>query len=526
MPTSYTSTSDAAGHFVFEEVEPGRYTLSAERSGYVRGNYGARSNASVATPLALSAGQKMTGISFKLTPQGIISGRITDEDGDPVTRSQVMVYQSRYQNGRRTLSMAGNSSNTLADGTFQIAGLAAGRYYLSAQDLQMMIVNGPNEQPGRKGPEDSYVTTYYPNATDLSSAAPIDVTAGTEVRGIEIRLQRARVFRVHGRVTGVSPVSNMSLQLVPMDSGDPMTALFSGRSMSAARPDGTFDFQHVLPGTYVIRSQMIRTSNTDTGPATPLYAHQVVTVSNANIDNLEVPLVPGGEITGSITIEGREQQQQQSNDSAKSAASGAQTTTSRPTVALFPLQPAPGANAANAQSNDDGTFRIKNIGPEQYRVNVNGLPAGTYVKSILYGGRDVTKSSLDGTSGLSGTLNILLSPDAADLSGVARNSKGEVVAGLTLSLWEPAAANVLPEALVFRMGVTDQNGNFQFRGLPPAEYRVAAWEASGPNIQDPQFRGKFESQTVTVKLAASAHGNADVTAISQEAFDVESAKLQ
>src|ERR1700732_2409961 len=40
MPASYSSETDAAGHFVFEEVDPGRYTLSAERSGYVRGTYG------------------------------------------------------------------------------------------------------------------------------------------------------------------------------------------------------------------------------------------------------------------------------------------------------------------------------------------------------------------------------------------------------------------------------------------------------------------------------------------------------
>src|SRR5437763_4130769 len=45
-PTAYTSETDAAGHFVFEDVDPGRYALSAERSGYVRAIYGARSASS------------------------------------------------------------------------------------------------------------------------------------------------------------------------------------------------------------------------------------------------------------------------------------------------------------------------------------------------------------------------------------------------------------------------------------------------------------------------------------------------
>src|SRR5579872_3637461 len=98
MPTAYTAQSDAAGNFVIEDVEPGRYTLSADHAGYVRGAYGPRANAS--TPVVLSAGQSMTGLSIKLTPEGTISGKITDEDGDPVARAQVMIYQSRYQNGR------------------------------------------------------------------------------------------------------------------------------------------------------------------------------------------------------------------------------------------------------------------------------------------------------------------------------------------------------------------------------------------------------------------------------------------
>ena len=40
---SYTDTTDGAGKFVFEGVLPGRYTLSAERAGFLAQKYGARS---------------------------------------------------------------------------------------------------------------------------------------------------------------------------------------------------------------------------------------------------------------------------------------------------------------------------------------------------------------------------------------------------------------------------------------------------------------------------------------------------
>lgn len=504
MPTAYSAQSDAAGNFVIEDVEPGRYTLSADHPGYVRGVYGPRANAT--TTLVLTTGQRMTGLSIKLTPEGSISGKITDEDGDPVGRAQVIILQSRYQNGRRTLTMAGSAANTAADGTFQISGLAAGRYYLSAMDLQGVVLTGPSEVPGTKGPEMSYVSTYYPNGIDPSSAVGIDVTSGNEVRGIEIRLQKARIFWVRGRVDANGPFTNAGLQLVAQDSPDAWI-LNSSRAMTQIHPDGSFAFDHVLAGTYLLRSQVLPSNNQ------PGYSRQLVTVSNANVENLEVRLIPAGDLSGKVTTEGREQ-------TASSGTSGV-----RPVIQVVPLQIGFGTNIGG-QSNGDGTFLLKNIPPDLYHLAVLSLPAGTYVKTIRFGGADITKAVLDTTSGGGGQIEVVLSPEAADLSGVVRNAQGDVAAGVPVSIWEPDTPNTLPEALINRSATTDQNGHFQFRNLPPGEYRVAAWEQSNPNVQDPQFRAKFEGQAATVKLTASAHANNDAPLISQEAIDWEAAKLR
>ena len=42
-PQGYSTSSEADGSFRFEGVEPGDYTLSAERTGYLDANYGAKS---------------------------------------------------------------------------------------------------------------------------------------------------------------------------------------------------------------------------------------------------------------------------------------------------------------------------------------------------------------------------------------------------------------------------------------------------------------------------------------------------
>jgi len=55
---------------------------------------------------------------------------------------------------------------------------------------------------------------------------------------------------------------------------------------------------------------------------------------------------------------------------------------------------------------------------------------------------------------------------------------------------------------------------------------LAAGEQSNTNLQVPQFRAKFEGQAATVKLTASAHTTNDAPLISQEAIEVEAAKLR
>src|SRR5579864_8878092 len=73
-PTNYSESSGNDGKFVFEDVAPGRYMLSAEKAGYVTQRYGARSNSSPGTLLTLNEGDQMKDLSIKMTPQGVVTG--------------------------------------------------------------------------------------------------------------------------------------------------------------------------------------------------------------------------------------------------------------------------------------------------------------------------------------------------------------------------------------------------------------------------------------------------------------------
>ncbi len=60
------ATSDASGRFQIKNIEPGRYHLSATRTGYARQEYGQRATHGSGTILTLTAGQHLKDISFRL----------------------------------------------------------------------------------------------------------------------------------------------------------------------------------------------------------------------------------------------------------------------------------------------------------------------------------------------------------------------------------------------------------------------------------------------------------------------------
>jgi len=507
----YVVASDAEGKFVFDDLDPGRYTLSADRAGYVRQTYGARSSNSGGTNLTLDSGQEMKDIVFKLVPQATISGKVTDEDGDLINGGFVQVLRSSYTRGVKQLVPYGSGS-VQPDGAFLIGNLAAGRYYISASDSNSMGGGGVPERYGRKGPETGYATTYFPNALDIESAAPVDIAAGAELRGIEIHLRKVQIFHVRGKVVanvaGTDP-QNQLLFLTRKNDGE----VFSYQRWNASTRgrDAAFEFRHLIPGTYVIQNNVTRGAQ-----GAIAVAHYEVTVSDQDVNDLVVPLTAGIEITGTMKVEGSDSLQV-SAPQQPAAAPAAQ-----PSITLQPIQSDPNFGSPFARANDDGTFQIRGIIPNKYRLSTNQLPDGTYIKTIRFGGQDITKTDLDLTAGTGGAIEILLSPNASDVSGVVRNDNGEAVPGVMVSLWNPGTSSDPP-----KIANTDQNGAFKIRNLGPGEYRVAAFEDIEPGlIQDPDFRQRFDTQAITVKIGENAHENDELKMISKAAIDAEVAKIK
>lgn len=126
-----SSSTDAVGHYALN-LAPGTYYLNTvNSSGYVAQLYGV--GACIAadcrpidgTPVAVAVGDTQT-IDFALPPGGHIAGVVTDAlSGTAVSTSLVLVNAQ----GSRIPGVAGFSN---VDGSFDLAGLGTGTYFLAA----------------------------------------------------------------------------------------------------------------------------------------------------------------------------------------------------------------------------------------------------------------------------------------------------------------------------------------------------------------------------------------------------------
>ena len=91
-----SAATDNAGAFVFENVNPGNYRLSGEKTGFIRSNFGGRGGGAIGAQLAIAAGTEKAEVIVRITPQGIVSGRILDEDGEPMEGVSIQLLRPQY----------------------------------------------------------------------------------------------------------------------------------------------------------------------------------------------------------------------------------------------------------------------------------------------------------------------------------------------------------------------------------------------------------------------------------------------
>lgn len=473
QPRIFAATTDSSGAFAFENVAAGPYTISAQRNGFVRQDGVRRAGMPPAFQgITVASGQEVRGVSIKLVPHSVITGRITDEDNEPMFGASVHVMEERYMRGRRSLTPFFSAAiNDL--GEFRLAGLPPGRYYLAIEPrhddfgLTPVRVKPPGEEAER-----SFVTVYYPGVLEQNQAAPITLQPGQEARGMDLQVRRAATVHIRGRVVdeGGNPVINTAVSVSDGDNPTPGME----RLAASVRPDGSFDIASVPPGTRVLMAR----SRTSEGGMSLGIAH--VQVGPRDVDGVVLRMAPPAQVTGTI--------QAAENPALQNVR-----------VLLDPADAFPFDMHSSRSLDAGNSFSIGNVTPGRYRIDVAGAPDGYYLRSATIGGQDVLESGITVAGSMSG-LEIILAKGATTIEGSVQDSQGKGVGQSLVALVPPTGKR--DQWRLFKTSLANQEGRFILRNLPPGEYTLFAF---GPNgdagvVQNPEQLKQIESQGTAVKL--------------------------
>jgi hypothetical protein len=469
------ATTDAAGHYAVNGLEPGRYSVTVERSRYLRRMFGQHGKNIQGVPLILAPGEKLHDINFALLRIGVIAGRVLGEDNDPRVAAEVQAFTTRYVRGQRLFAVAGKATTNDLGG-YRIYGLEPGRYYVSVREEEHYRTL---RQPEGAPPETQYVPTMYPSATDFNQATIVDVRPGGEVRGIDITAVKSLIFHIRGKVPGVPNPYDTFVQLKPI--GIEREIWARDKRLDG---QGKFELDGVTSGSYVISVY----GNSD-------YAWRTIEIGNADVD--DVTLAPG---TG-IQLQGRVRVEGDKGIQLKQLHAGLWNPYS-PSEPMVPVS-------------SDGSFVLRDVQPYAYRFGMTGLPEDFYLKSVRLGDQRVAGTTIDlgNAEGAPGVLEIVVSGTAGAIDGMARNDKDEPASGAVVVLVPDL--NHRQESDLFKDVTTDQNGHFTLRGIRPGDYKLFAWDDVEPGIWwDPEFLSHYETKGKSVKVEAGGHLSVNLHLIS------------
>ena len=183
-PENRLTTTDANGSYEFKELRPGRYSLNAQKGSYVSLQWGQQRPNEPGKPLDILDGQTIEKVDFALPRGGVITGRIFDEFGEPISDVQVAAMRFQNVNGGRRLVNSGRIAQTNDIGEFRIFALAPGDYYVSATLRNFNPLAKSDDRTG-------YAPTYYPGTPDVAGAQKLSVAAGQTITEITVSLQAA-----------------------------------------------------------------------------------------------------------------------------------------------------------------------------------------------------------------------------------------------------------------------------------------------------------------------------------------------
>lgn len=508
------AVSDRGGMFNAAGLGPGSCTISAFHRDYA----GIMGLGQPAATAEVSSGQETSGVQVKLMPGGAISGRVVNDDGEPVQGCAVQALWPLHLGDNSSLQQR-VWGQTDDKGEFRLDAMPADRYLLHAQCQESLPVErllGPSASWPEE-PRESWLPVFYPDSPSATGATVLSIMPGTELQNIEFKLKTTPVVTLRGGLMAVAGL-NVNVQLFPDPAtGDPSQPLGGAYDQK----NGTFHIDFVSPGSYrlaawsmsgqpdSLASAELRLTTGTASPEPVVLQLQAAPVLKGVVED------PAGADPGagmgadqSAVIRprirglgmGRQPQQSQAEPS-------------KGWIQFMPESPSPNFPGGYRQGDvhQDGSFEVKGLGPGRYRVRYQSATTQAFVDSMQYGETRLERDEIEIAAGAPGQLRIVLGAKGARVQIHLPEDSSPGKTTLWTVFLVPAGRSFWPGAsMPTLMGVSGTD--LSYDNLAPGKYFVFAvqqtqnfgfnervFELVQPHLEALDI-GSGSSPTITPKL--------------------------
>jgi protocatechuate 3,4-dioxygenase beta subunit len=450
LSASIKASTDSDGRYRLEGVPTGKYKVAPFAPEVVGSDDDTSKEATVAE------GATAEPVDFSLLRSGVITGKVTDSEGRPVLLAHIRLEAS----GKEVHYSASNFRMYFTDdrGIYRIFGLRPGHYLVQAGTQYDDYFHPIPRRIGK-------VWTYYPGVTDEAKAKPVEVTAGSEASGVDIKFDAPdKVFTASGRVidaeTG-APIADAYVQLSAKGPSFP-------DSNSTPNARGEFRFESLGPGAYEVESQSARGDRT-------FYTDPVsFEVGSANVDKLDLKAHTGASISGIVVVE---------NTDGAAALDSLAFIDLQASVTDAQMKPYSSRYAGVAS---DGSFRMGGFKAGKAKIGADSDGAQKFaVGDQHFAVRRVERNGVEQPDGIdiqpneqiTGVRVIIVRADCVIRGHVTIQGEPlpiEKTMRRPMTLWAVARSPNVPGSYRDPNCVVDAQGNFVIENLVPGYYEVEA----------------------------------------------------
>lgn len=432
------------GSFLFANLAPGKYSLTAQARGYLAQSFNQHEQFS--SSIAVGPNLDSNGLLFRLPPEGAISGVVMDEAGEPVRDAEIVLYFAGPSGGVQTIRSRGRTT-TDDEGAYHFGHLLPGRYLVAVVTRPWYAQN--QQRGGSSNPADSivagadllgdaqldvvYPVTFNGGVTDAGGVSPLVLGRG-EKSTADISLQPASALHVRMPREESEPAGYTSMELRLFDSslGGRVRGFFQNGDEVVSVPPGHYSVRHFLAS--------------GNGASEPF--REVDISTSGDIDksqgNMNVPVsvklqVEPGTNAGQVTLQLLDKKSRQ-------------------------------VTAEHVDSNGEAVIK-QGVAPGTYEVSVVSN-TGLYLKSLSATGAAVAGRTVEIAPGNGVKLAIGATRGQGEVKGTAlRDNKA--FAGAMIVLVPADAAN---NQVLFRRDQSDSDGSFTLAAVVPGAYTLVAIE--------------------------------------------------